>query len=213
MSARANAPVFQLHPSATSISSPPTSLVAPAPIPGPIIPGPHGFTPANAPPPQLVSHQTPLPHSQQHPPQAPPPQQVSGPTHHQTYHQRTESGPGHHRRRSSSFSRRRADARSRSSVPPQLGPTLPQINPRSEADLISGARTAPAPTSSYIHMKREDEIDQLGEHFGKRKRDEELGLRADGETRSLGARSPDRSSQRSGTGSVKSLKRGDPNES
>ena len=62
-------------------------------------------------------------------------------------------------------------------------------------------------------MKREDEHEQAGEPLGKRKRDEEGGLRADTETRSLGGRSPDRSSQRSATGSVKSLKRGDPEES
>ena len=214
MSARANAPVFQLHPSATSLSSPPTSLVVPAPAPGPIIPAPHGFTPTNAPPPpQLVSHQALPPHPQQHhqPPAPPPPPPPSGPIQHQTFHQRTESGPGH-RRRNSSFSRRRADARSRASVPPQLGPTLPQINPRSEADLISGARTAPAP-SSYLPLKRDEENEQLGELSGKRKREEEGGLRADAETRSLGGRSPDRSSQRSATGSIKSLKRGEPEES
>ncbi|CAI6330433.1 unnamed protein product [Periconia digitata] len=211
MSARANAPVFQLHPSATSLSSPPTSLVVPAPIPGPIIPAPHGFTPTNVPQHQLVPHQAPPPHTHQHQPPAPPAPPSSGPVHHPTYHQRTESGSGH-RRRSSSFSRRRADARSRSSVPPQLGPTLPQINPRSEADLISGARTAPVP-SSYLPLRREDGHERMDEPFGKRKREEEGGLRTDTETRSLGGRSPDRSSQRSTTGSVKSLKRGDPDES
>ncbi|KAF1961370.1 hypothetical protein CC80DRAFT_402444 [Byssothecium circinans] len=207
MSARANAPVFQLHPSATSLNSPPTSLVAPAPIPGPMIPAPpHGFTPTNAPPSQLIPHSAPPPPPQQHQPPPPPP----GPLQH-SYHQRTESGSSQGRRRNSSFGWRRGDARSRSSVPPQLGPTLPQITPQSEADLISGARTAPAP-DSYSGMKREDS-GPLSDPFGKRKREEEGGLRAEVETRSLGGRSPDRSSQRSGTGSVKSLKRSEPDDS
>jgi hypothetical protein len=200
MSARANAPVFQLHPSATSMGSPTPSLVAPAPIPGPMIPAPpHGFTATNAPPPHLIPHPAPSSHPQQHQPPS------SGPIHY-SYHQRAGSGPEGTRKRSSSFTRRRAEGRSRSSVPPQLGPTLPRINPQSEADLISGAQTAPVP-ESYYSIKREVE-----EQSGKRKREEE-GSSGFTETSSASGRSPDRSSLRSGTGSVKSLKRGELNES
>ena len=214
MSARANAPVFQLHPSATAtgLNSPPTASIVPVSVssqpPPPLaqsqVPPSHNFTPTNAP--QMMSYAQPL---------APPPH--SQPQHHQhqqfqqqnllsqapahSSHQRSDSGSSQGRTSNSSFSRRRA----RNSVPPQLGPTLPQIHARSEADLISGARTAPAPDTS---VKREDE-GPLGEAFGKRKREEDgvHGLRADTDARSQGARSPDRVSQRSGTGSVKSLKR------
>lgn len=202
MSARANAPVFQLHPSATGLSSPPSVPAVPAPAP-------HGFTPTNAP--QLVPHPPPPPPAlpQQHQPGPPPP---PGPIH--SYHQRSESATSQGRRRNSSFSRRRI-ASSRSSVPPQLGPTLPQIQPQSEADLISGARTAPAPeTHSGVKRLGEGDAGGLGEPFMKRRREEEGGgaLRPGVETRSEGGRSPDRASQRSGTGSVKSAKRGDPDE-
>jgi len=207
MSARANAPVFQLHPSATSLGSPPTVPLTTAAMPQ----GPpsHGFTATNAP--QLIPHPPPpasIQQQQQQPPPPPPP----GPIH--SYHQRTESGSSHSRRRSSSLSRRRADGRSRSSVPPHLGPTLPQIQPQSKADLISGALTAPVPNSQSA-VRREDERGPLGEPFGQRRRDEEggggVGLRADVERRSQDGRSPDRSSQRSGS-SVRSAKRGGSNE-
>ncbi|KAJ4347819.1 uncharacterized protein N0V89_009189 [Didymosphaeria variabile] len=208
MSARANAPVFQLHPSATStgLNSPPNASAVPVPMPGQPPPPPlvqtqappsHGFTPANAP--------QPMPYAQ--PPAPPPPQQqqyqqppalAQAPAH--PSHRRSDSNSSQGRR-NSSFSRRRA----RNSVPPQLGPTLPQLHPQSEADLISGARTAPAPDTNST---KEDE-GPLGEAFGKRKREDEgsHGLRADVDARSQGGRSPDRTSQRSGTGSVKSLKR------
>lgn len=213
MSARANAPVFQLHPSATAtgLNSPPTASIVPVSVSSQpptsmvqsqIQPS-HGFTPTNAP--QLMSYAQP----------PPPPPHPQSQHHHQQFqqqnllsqapahssHQRSDSGSSQGRTRDTSFSRRRA----RNSVPPQLGPTLPQIHPRSEADLISGARTAPAPDTS---VKREEE-GPLGEAFGKRKREEDgvHGLRADTDTRSQGGRSPDRISQRSGTGSVKSLKR------
>lgn len=190
MSARANAPVFQLHPSATGVGSPTQAHVAPSP---------HGFTPTNAS--QLVPNPPqPLPpQHQQH--QQPPPPPPPGSAH--SYHQRTESNSSQGRRRNSSFSRRRTDARSRSSVPPQLGPTLPQIQPTSEADLMSGPRTTPLETHSGV--KREGEV--FMEPFQKRRREDDAGgLRADPEARSPGGRSPDRSSQRSGTGSVKSMK-------
>lgn len=197
MSARANAPVFQLHPSATGLSSPPPATVVPAPAPAPT---PHGFTPANAA--QLVPspQQAPLQHHQ--PPPPPPP----GPVH--SYHQRTDSNSSQGRRRNSSFSRRRTDGRSRSSGPPQLGPTIPQLNPTSEADLVSGARTAPAP-ETHSGVKREGEATGFIEPYLKRRREEEVSgtLRAEPETRSQDGKSPDRSSQRSGTGSVKSVKR------
>ncbi|KAF2855101.1 hypothetical protein T440DRAFT_203911 [Plenodomus tracheiphilus IPT5] len=195
MSARANAPVFQLHPSATGtgLSSPPQLPVVPAPAP-------HGFTPANATqimpnPPQSMPPQ----HSQ-------PPQQLpQGPIH--GYHQHSDSGPGDGRRRNSSFSRRRADPRSRSSVPPHFNQPLPQIQAQSEADLISGARTAPAPIQSNV--KREGDMPSYNEFYQKRRHEEEVAgpSRPELETRSQGMRSPDRMSQRSGTGSVKSMKR------
>ncbi|KAJ4369735.1 hypothetical protein N0V83_005498 [Neocucurbitaria cava] len=192
MSARANAPVFQLHPSATG-----TGLSSPSQMP--VVPAPalQGFTPANAaqlmpnPPPMSVQHQPP-----------PPPQ---GPVH--GYHHRTNSGSNANRRRSSSFSRRRADPRSRSSVPPQLGQPLPQIHAASEEDLVSGARTAPVP-EIYLGIKREGEGSSYIEPYQKRRREEAVGPpRSDLEAQSQGGRSPDRLSQRSGTGSVKSMKR------
>ena len=208
MSARANAPVFQLHPSATSLGSPPTVPLTPAPMPGQGPPT-HGFTATNAP--QLIPHPPPPASMQQQ--QQPAPQPPSGPI--QSYHQRTESGSSHSRRRSSSLSRRRADGRSRSSVPPHLGPTLPQIQPHSKADLISGALTAPVP-DTQSNVGREGGRGSIGESFSNRMRDEEDGgggrLRADVERRSQDGRSPDRSSQRSGSGSVRSAKRGGSNE-
>lgn len=207
MSARANAPVFQLHPSATGLNSPPNASVVPVQVPGqqqqqqPPPPLPqaqapisHGFTPTNAP--QLMPHPAGPPQS--HPHHAPPPPS-QGPIH--SYHQRSDSGSSQGRGRSGSLGRRRA----RNSVPPHLGPTLPQIHPQSEADLISGARTAPAP-DTQSSATRDGGEGPLGEPFGKRKREEE-GLRADVDARSVDGRSPDRASMRSGTGSVKSVKR------
>ncbi|KAF2016626.1 hypothetical protein BU24DRAFT_206867 [Aaosphaeria arxii CBS 175.79] len=199
MSARANAPVFQLHPSATGVNSPPPTHVT-------VTPAPHGFTPTNAS--QLVPSPLPPPPSQT--PQQPP--TVSqGPVH--GYHHRTDSGSSQGRRRSGSFGRRRTDARSRSSVPPQLGPTLPQFHPTSEADLVSGPTTAPTP-ETHSQIKRENDNAPFIEPYLKRRReDEDSGnLRPDLETRSHGGRSPDRCSQRSGTGSVKSLKREEPSD-
>lgn len=197
MSARANAPVFQLHPSATGtgLSSPSQLPVAPA-----LALAPPGFTPANAP--QLMPNPPPM-STQHHQPPSPLPQ---GPIH--GYHQRTDSGSSASRRRTSSFSRRRADPRSRSSVPPQLGQPLPQIQAASEEDLVSGARTAPVP-EMYSGIKREGEPSSYVEAYQKRRREEEATgpSRSELDTRSQGARSPDRLSQRSGTGSVKSLKR------
>lgn len=195
MSARANAPVFQLHPSATGtgLSSPSQMPVVPAPA----LPG---FTPANAaqimpnPPPMSAQHHQPPPPLPQAPVQA--------------YHRRADSGSSAGRRRSSSFGRRRADPRSRSSVPPQLGHPLPQIQAASEEDLVSGARTAPVP-GMYSGVKREGEGAHYMEPYQKRKREEEAvgPSRSELDARSQGIRSPDRSSQRSGTGSVKSMKR------
>lgn len=207
MSARANAPVFQLHPSATGtgLHSPPNMPGVPVPASGQQVAPPHpqqqaptshGFTPAN--PPQYQAGLPPPPPPPQQQQQPSPPSQGPSPTH--SYHHRSDSGSSLGRGRASSFTRRRA----RNSVPPQLGPTLPQIHPRSEADLVSGAKTAPALESG---MKRED----CGpfEELGKRKREDEglAGLRAEADARSQGGRSPDRVSLRSGTGSVKSIKR------
>ncbi|KAF1844665.1 uncharacterized protein K460DRAFT_404948 [Cucurbitaria berberidis CBS 394.84] len=192
MSARANAPVFQLHPSATGtgISSPSQMSAVPAPAQ-------QGFTPANTA--QLMPNPPPMP-TQHHQPPPPLPQ---GPIH--GYHRRTDSGSSAERR-NSSFSRRRADPRSRSSVPPQLGQPLPQIHAASEEDLVSGARTAPVP-DMYSGIKREGSS-YIEPYQRKRREEEAVGPpRSELEARSQGGRSPDRLSQRSGTGSVKSMKR------
>lgn len=199
MSARANAPVFQLHPSATNINSPNQSHV---PLPS------QNFTSVNASP--LVPHPPHQQHPQhQHPhphqPQTPQPQHP-GPMH--SYHQRTDSnssGQGQGRRRNSSFSKRRTDARLRSSVPPQLSTPLPQLQPASEADLVSGPRSTSA-LEIHSGVKREGDSGGYMEPYFKRRRQSDC-LRADSEARSLGGQSPDRSSQRSGTGSVRSLKK------
>jgi hypothetical protein len=194
MSARANAPVFQLHPSATGagLSSPSQVPAVPAPIS-------HGFTAANAA--QLLPNPPPMPPQHHQPP--PPPQ---GTMH--GYHQRTDSGSSQGRRRNSSFSRRRADHRSRASVPPQLSQPLPQIHAVTAEDLVSGARTAPVP-DLQSGMKRESEASGYIEPYQKRRRDDEYACppRSQPDTRSEGFRSPDRLSQRSGTESVKSMKR------
>jgi hypothetical protein len=191
MSARANAPVFQLHPSATGVSSP---------QPTPALPTPHGFTAANAP--QMMPNPLPPPPPQQY--QAPPAH--SGPTH--SYHERSGSNSSQGRRRSSSFGRRRTEGRSRSSVPPQLGQALPQLQPASEIGHSSGARAAPQP-EAYASIKQENESSVFAEPYAKRRRENEStgAYRSDLDARSPGGRSPDRCSQRSGTGSIKSVKR------
>lgn len=217
MSARANAPVFQLHPSATSLGSPPTAPLTPASLPPP---GPttHGFTPANVP--QLIPHPPPPAPMQQHqqqqhqhqPHPPPPPPQPAAPPH--SYHQRTESSSSQGRGRSSSLGRRRTEGRSRTTVPPHLGSNLPQVHPQSKADLISGALTAPMP-ESQPSLKREGERAPPGESFGKRRREDDDGSggrRRANADRSQADRSPDRLSQRSGSGSVRSAKRGGSNE-
>ncbi|EAT90892.1 hypothetical protein SNOG_01243 [Parastagonospora nodorum SN15] len=195
MSARANAPVFQLHPSATGAGlSPPSQMPA---VPAPTS---HGFTATNAaplmpnPPPMLQQHHqapSPIPQTAMH-----------------GYHHRTDSGSSQGRRRNSSFSRRRADHRSRASVPPQLSQPLPQIHAASAEDLVSGARTAPVP-DLQSGMKREGESSSYMESYQKRRREDEyLGhSRSESDTRSQGFKSPDRVSQRSATGSMKSMKR------
>jgi hypothetical protein len=195
MSARANAPVFQLHPSATSSSSPSQSNAVPAHAPAPTS---HGFTPANAAP--LMPNPPPVT-AQQY--QATPPSQQQGPMH--SFHQRTDSGSSQGRRRNDSFSRRRANTLSRSSVPPQLSQPLPQIHPASAEDLVSGARTAPAPMMQS-DIKREGF--SYIEPYQKRWDGGATGpTPSDLDTRSQGGRSPDRQSQRSATGSIKSFKR------
>lgn len=199
MSARANAPVFQLHPSATG-----AALTSPSQIPVAPVPASHGFTPANAA--QLMPNPPPMPAQiLQQQQQAGPPPPPQGPT--QAYHQRTDSGSSQGRRRTSSFSRRRADPRSRSSVPPQLSQPLPKIQAASAKDLISGARTAPVPDiPSSLHSEG------LGpgyEPYPKRSRDDGYvrASRSDGDARSPGPKSPDRLSQHSATGSIKSMKK------
>ena len=195
MSARANAPVFQLHPSATSNSSPLQNAVVPAPVPAPTS---HGFTPANTA--QLMPNPSLVPAQHQ---QAPPPPPQQGPVH--SFHQRTDSASSQGRRRNDSFSRRRANTLSSSSVPPQLSHPLPQIHATSAEDLVSGARTAPAPIM-LSDIKREGF--SYIEPYKKRWEGGATGpSQADLDTRSLGGRSPDRQSQRSATGSIKSFKR------
>jgi hypothetical protein len=196
MSARANAPVFQLHPSATG-----AGLSSPSQIPVVPAPSSHGFTAANAA--QLMPNPPPPMPPQYHQPPSPLPQ---APMH--GYHQRTDSGSSQGRRRNSSFSRRRADHRSRASVPPQLSQPLPQIHAVCAEDLVSGARTAPVP-EHQSGVKREGESSNYVEQYQKRKREDEYAgsSRPELDTRSQGFRSPDRLSQRSGTGSVKSMKR------
>ena len=105
---------------------------------------------------------------------------------------------------------RSLDARLRSSVPPQLGPTLPKLHATSEADLLSGPRTTPI-LESHSGVKREGESGSLGEqpYFKRRREEDACVFRSSSEARSLGGRSPDRLSQRSGTASVKSVKRGE----
>ncbi|KAF2826455.1 hypothetical protein CC86DRAFT_30091 [Ophiobolus disseminans] len=195
MSARANAPVFQLHPSATGagLSSPSQVPVVPAPAP-------HGFTATNA------AHLMPNPPSLPAQHHQPPPPVSQGPMH--GYHQRTDSGSSQGRRRNSSFSRRRADPRLRASVPPQFSQPLPQIHAASAEDLISGARTAPVP-DLQSSLKREGEGSNYMEPYQKRRREDEYTgpSRPEHDTRSQGFRSPDRVSQRSGTGSIQSMKR------
>lgn len=191
MSARANAPVFQLHPSATGAGLSPPSQI-------PVVPAPtsHGFTPANAA--QLMPNPQPMAPQHHQPPPIP-----QTPMH--GYHQRTDSGSSQGRRRNSSFSRRRADHRSRASVPPQLTQPLPQIHAATAEDLVSGARTAPVP-DLQSGMKREGGSPSYMEQYQKRKREDDYTgpSRQESDARSQGFRSP---SQRSGTGSVKSMKR------
>jgi hypothetical protein len=195
MSARANAPVFQLHPSATG-----AGLSPPAQLPAAPAPTSHGFTAANAA--QLMPNPPSMP-AQHH---QPPPLLPQGPLH--SYHQRTDSGSSQGRQRASSFSRRRADHRSRASVPPQLTEPLPQIHAATAEDLVSGARTAPVP-DLHSGIKREGESSSYVEPYLKRRREDEYAgpSRSEADARSQGFRSPDRISQRSGTGSVKSMKR------
>lgn len=193
MSARANAPVFQLHPSATG-----SGLSSPSQVPVAPVPTMHGgFTPANAA--QIMPHPPPMTTQHQPPTSAP----------HGSYgHQRTDSGSSAGRRRSGSFSRRRADPRSRSSVPPQLSQPLPQIQPNSAEDLISGARTAPTP-GMHSGIKREGDGSTFIEPYHKRRRSQEVGGsgRSNLDASNQEIRSPDRQSQHSATGSIKSMKR------
>jgi hypothetical protein len=89
-------------------------------------------------------------------------------------------------------------------VPPQLNHPLPRIYAANEEDLISGARTAPTPALHSI--KREMEGNNYMEPYQKRKWEHECPSDLDARSQA-GRISPDRMSQRSGTGSVKSLKR------
>lgn len=188
---RANAPVFQLHPSAHSTM--PSTPAHP----------PQNFTPMNAG--QLLPN--PSPHHAQ-----PPPSMQSGPANH--YHQRSDSGSSQGRRTKPSIVRRRSDPRSNSSVPPQLGPTLPSLRPTSEADLISGPRTTPLLGNHSRGKGSNESLDYIGIDM-KRRREESASSVSHGASgaRSLGGRSPDRSSQHSGNGSAHSPRREEPHAS
>ena len=133
MSARANAPVFQLHPSAAG-----TGLSSQSQVPAIPVSTPHGFTPANT---------TPL-----MPPQLPqlPNIMPQGPIHDYRQPTYSVSSAGGLERRSSSFSRTRVDPQSAFSYPRQLHQPLPQIQPQSEEGFISGPEMHPA-------IKREGE--------------------------------------------------------
>ncbi|KAF2274178.1 uncharacterized protein EI97DRAFT_381703 [Westerdykella ornata] len=182
---RANAPVFQLHPSAHSA------------MPSAPAPPPQNLTAINTG--QLVP--SPAPH-----PAQPLPTMQSGPAH--QYHQRSDSGQSQGKRTKPSMGRRRSDQRPSSSVPPQLRPTLPSLQPTSEADLVSGPRTTPLLGSHATGTGGNENVDYIGLEL-KRRREEHAGstLLSSSGARSLGGRSPDRSSQHSGTGSVHSTYR------
>jgi len=185
MSMRANAPVFQLHPSATGATSPPGG----APT------TPH-FTPVSGP---GVSQSSSGSGGQQQ-------QQQQQQQHHHHHHQGQPPGPPqlHHqrgesqsqqRRRNSSFSRRRSDgARTRSSLPPQLGLPLPQLQPVSEGKLTSGVVGATPVAVIETGQKRDRESVGFVEPYLRKRRRVEMGSR--------GTRSPESVSQGSGTGSV-----------
>lgn len=196
MSSRANAPVFQLHPSATGAGLSPPTHVSHVPA----VSASHGFTAANVA--QLMPN--PLPNTTQHH-QPPPPPVLQSPMH--GYHERADGGASHGRQRNSSFSRRRADPRSRSSVPPQLSQPLPQIHAASAEDLVSGARTAPVP-DLQSGFKREGESSAYIEPHQKCKREDEYvgPSNSERDTGNHYYRSPDRVSQHGGTDCIKSMK-------
>jgi hypothetical protein len=85
---------------------------------------------------------------------------------------------------------------------------LPQINAATAEDLVSGARTAPVP-DLQSGVKREGEGFGYVEPYQKRRRSNEYAgpSRSELDAHSQGFKSPDRLSQRSGTGSIKSMKR------
>ncbi|KAF2205402.1 hypothetical protein GQ43DRAFT_15324 [Delitschia confertaspora ATCC 74209] len=199
MSARANAPVFQLHPSATGMSTPQQMSAVPAQTTS------HGFTPANAN--QFVPNLQPPPPQ----PQPQPHQQTQGPV--QTYQHRTATNPSQGRRRNSSLSRRRGEnTRTRPSAPPQAEPPLqPQpLQPASDnRGLPNEAKTVPT-FEAQSGLKREGESGHLAEPHQKRRREEDCmskAYRLESDNRSQGTKSPDFSSQRSATGSIRSMKR------
>ncbi|KAF2807501.1 uncharacterized protein BDZ99DRAFT_447905 [Mytilinidion resinicola] len=130
MSARANAPVFLLHP------SPPTGH-----------PATPYFTPTKIP-------QTPTPGpGQHHHPHPSHPQSHPQPPHLQ--HQRSDSCPAPRSRRNSSLSRRSSDgSRSGSSLPPQSSPQLPALQPVSESDQAKSMEFV----ESYLRKRRRIEI-------------------------------------------------------
>ncbi|KAF1944872.1 hypothetical protein EJ02DRAFT_451967 [Clathrospora elynae] len=78
----------------------------------------------------------------------------------------------------------------------------------SKEDLMSGTRTAPVP-GRQPGIKRECEGPSYIELYQQRRREEEAASppRSELDAHSQGMRSPDRMSQRSATGSVKSMKR------
>lgn len=185
MSARANAPVFQLHPSATAIGSPTQAHASPAS---------HGFTPLNSS--KLVPDTT-------YRQQQPSPPHSSGSIHSYHHQRKDNHSTWHDSRRENLYS-----SLKRHSNP------LPQLKPTSEADTLSSARTTPSlgPRSG---IKREGDSGTLTEPSVKRRREDDDGdddgssLRSTSEARSHGGRSPGRGSSRSRTGSFKSSKQGE----
>lgn len=174
MSARANAPVFQLHPSATGGGSPTGG--APAAL---------HLTPVSSPHPLQISGLG---------------QPLENPGLSRPQHHRSESNQSQTRRRNGSFSRRRSDgARVRTSLPPQLGQALPQLQPVCESDFVSGIRTAPvmeATQTAQTGQKRDRESVGFVEPYLRKRREKEEGIES-ARPGSQGTKSPESTSHRS----------------
>ncbi|KAF2196089.1 hypothetical protein GQ43DRAFT_277981 [Delitschia confertaspora ATCC 74209] len=195
MNARANTPLFQLHPSALGITLAPSV---------PSVAAPHGFTPANAG--QLApTLQPPQPPSQQHQ------QLLPGPV--QPYHHRPEPSSGQSCQRNSSISQRRGESsKPRVSAPPQSEPPYP-LQPASGNNKMSETRTvlpsAPPAPEGHTILKREGDSPYFAKPRYKRRRKDE-GLSGSccrsPDNRSQDTRNLDPPSQHSMSGSVRSVR-------